>query len=318
LDYDRNAAQMSDIDGLNLNIYVPAEGVTADSNLPVFAFIHGGGFNGGSSSFPPHDMTRLVRLSTAKGMPVIGVSLKYVSFPHRILRMLTIRSYRVGAPGFLHATEMKEAGYLPNNGFRDQRTGLLWLQKYIGGFGGDPGNVTLMGESAGAVSTAVHLHSKQPLFKRAMLMSGSTLLMGPSPITVADGNYQRASNALGLDSLTPDERVQKLVSMDGQQLRTTLVQHRVAPLVSIPLVDGDMCPVEVDFKTVIDGSLSLLGRQWCESVLLGDCAFDVSDTTSQLLLTTRLTDILLSGQHIRTATGQEESGHCQGVCIFRH
>jgi carboxylesterase type B len=80
LDYDRNAVQMSDVDGLNLNVYVPTEGVKADSKLPIFAFIHGGGFNGGSSSFPPHDMTRFVRLSIKKGMPVIGVSLKYVYF----------------------------------------------------------------------------------------------------------------------------------------------------------------------------------------------------------------------------------------------
>jgi carboxylesterase type B len=80
LDYDRDAVKMSDVDGLNLNIYVPAEGVTSDSNLPVFAFIHGGGFNGGSSSFPPYDMTRFIRLSIKNGMPVIGVSLKYVYF----------------------------------------------------------------------------------------------------------------------------------------------------------------------------------------------------------------------------------------------
>lgn len=171
---------------------------------------------------------------------------------------------------------MKEAGYLPNNGFRDQRTALLWLQKHIGGFGGDPDNITLMGESAGAVSTAVHLHSEQPLFKRAMLMSGSTLLTGPSPMAIANGNYQKATKVLGLDSLAPKERVQNLVSMNGQQLRSTLFENGVAPLVSIPLVDGDLCPVEIDFKTVLDGSLSLPGRQWCESVLLGDCAFDVS------------------------------------------
>lgn len=71
---------MSDVDGLNLNICVPTEGVTAGSNLPVFAFIHGGGFNGGSSSFPPYDMTRFIRLSMTKDMPVVAVSLKYVWF----------------------------------------------------------------------------------------------------------------------------------------------------------------------------------------------------------------------------------------------
>jgi len=71
---------MSDVNGLNLNIYVPTEGLTSSSNLPVFAFIHGGGFNGGSSSFPPYDMTRFIRLSIEKSMPVIAVSLKYVYF----------------------------------------------------------------------------------------------------------------------------------------------------------------------------------------------------------------------------------------------
>ena len=70
---------MSDVDGLNLNIYVPAgDQVPSNGGLPVFAFLHGGGFVGGSSSFPPYEMTRIVRLSIAKGMPVIAVSLKYV------------------------------------------------------------------------------------------------------------------------------------------------------------------------------------------------------------------------------------------------
>ena len=80
LDYDRDAVQMSDVDGLNLNVYAPTDGVASNSSLPVFAFIHGGGFNGGSSSFPPYDMTRFIQLSLEKGMPVIAVSLKYVYF----------------------------------------------------------------------------------------------------------------------------------------------------------------------------------------------------------------------------------------------
>jgi len=80
LDYDRDAVQMSDVHGLNLNVYVSLRDQSpADSRLPVFAFIHGGGFNGGSSSFPSYDLTRFVRLSIRKGMPVIAVSLKYVS-----------------------------------------------------------------------------------------------------------------------------------------------------------------------------------------------------------------------------------------------
>lgn len=82
LDYDRDAVRMSDIDGLNLNIFVPnpengASTSPSSRNLPVFAFIHGGGFNGGSGSFPAHEMTRFVRLSIAKGTPIIAVAMKY-------------------------------------------------------------------------------------------------------------------------------------------------------------------------------------------------------------------------------------------------
>jgi carboxylesterase type B len=262
LPYDRDAVRMSDIEGLNLNICAPANvDVSKDGGLPVFVFIHGGGFHGGSSSFRSHDLARLVRLSVAKGMPTIAVSL----------------NYRVGAPGFMYSEEMRQAGYLPNNGFRDQRTALLWLQKYIHGFGGNTENVTLMGESAGAVSTAVHLHSKQPLFKRAMLMSGSTLLMGPAPLEFAEASYQKALGALDLESLTPKERLEKLVSMDAYHLRDTLGESGVVQQVSRPLVDGDLCPTNVDFKAVMEGSLELPGKQWCESLLLGDCAFDVGN-----------------------------------------
>lgn len=225
---------------------------------------------------------------------------------------LTVISYRVGAPGFLHSTEMKEAGYLPNNGFRDQRTALLWLQKYIGGFGGNPDDITLMGESAGAVSAAVHLHSEQPLFKRALLMSGSTLLKGPAPLATADGVYQKVSKVLDLDSLTPQERVKKLVSMDGQQLRATLLQHGFAPQVAMPLVDGDLCPVGVDFKAVMDGTLSLPGRRWCEGVLLGDCAFDVSIPLSVIDIDIELTIMFLQGSILGLPLGKKKAGIAKG------
>lgn len=129
-----------------------------------------------------------------------------------------------------------------------------------------------MGESAGAVSTSVHLHSEQPLFKRAMMMSGSTLLMGPVPETVAEANYQKAVKLLGIDSLSSKDRVRRLVEMDGQELRATLLKGGVTPL---PVIDSDICPTGVDFKSVMDGSLKLSGKEWCSGLVLGDCAFDV-------------------------------------------
>lgn len=68
----------------------------------------------------------------------------------RELLKFLFTSYRVGAPGFLCSSEMKAAGYKPNNGLEDQRIALRWIKRNIAGFGGDPERVTFLGESAGA------------------------------------------------------------------------------------------------------------------------------------------------------------------------
>lgn len=60
------------------------------------------------------------------------------------------QSYRLGVPGFLPSTELIEAGYLVNNGVRDQQVALRWINKYISGFGGDPDAVAVVGQSSGA------------------------------------------------------------------------------------------------------------------------------------------------------------------------
>jgi hypothetical protein len=67
----------SDIDCLNLNISVPELGNGVAKNLPVFAFFHGGGFHLGSNPRPQYDLVKFVKLSAEKGLPVIGVGVKY-------------------------------------------------------------------------------------------------------------------------------------------------------------------------------------------------------------------------------------------------
>lgn len=66
----------SDIEGLNLNITLPAGSLGSDAKLPVYVFIHGGGFAVGSSWYPHYNASPLVRLSVEKGKPIIGVSIK--------------------------------------------------------------------------------------------------------------------------------------------------------------------------------------------------------------------------------------------------
>ncbi|CAI7573943.1 unnamed protein product [Penicillium viridicatum] len=122
----------SDLDCLNLNITLPS-GTTPSSKLPVFLFIHGGGLVIGANSWPQFDYARFVKLSEERNLPIVGVSI----------------NYRLGAFGFLTSNELRNAGYKANNGIRDQRIAMRWVQRHIHDFGGDPGNVTLAGMSAG-------------------------------------------------------------------------------------------------------------------------------------------------------------------------
>lgn len=68
----------SDMHALNLNIWVPKiDGqLPAENTLPILVWVHGGGFVSGANSWPQYDMTRLVKLSVEKKMPIIGVSIK--------------------------------------------------------------------------------------------------------------------------------------------------------------------------------------------------------------------------------------------------
>ncbi|WP_307849470.1 carboxylesterase/lipase family protein [Qaidamihabitans albus] len=130
-------------DCLSVNVWTPDPG---GSGLPVLVWIYGGAFVIGSSSEPVYDGANLAR----GGVVVVTMN------------------YRVGYEGF---------GWLPdapaNRGFLDQIAALRWVQANIAGFGGDPGNVTLFGESAGAtaVATLVAARAARGLFRRAIAQS---------------------------------------------------------------------------------------------------------------------------------------------------
>jgi carboxylesterase type B len=119
-------------DCLSLNIWVPA-GATPGARLPVMVFIYGGAFVAGTSSDPLYDGAYL-----AANRNVILVSF----------------NYRLGVLGFLAAD-----GLSGNYGFLDQQLALTWVHNNIRAFGGDPGKVTIFGESAGAMSVGLHLFS---------------------------------------------------------------------------------------------------------------------------------------------------------------
>lgn len=137
-------------DCLTLNVYTSEVPRDESQKLkPVFAWIHSGGLTGGSS------------ISRAAGSEYLL---------DRDVVLVTI-NYRLASLGFM-STGTKDAP--GNNGFKDQAIALRWIRDHISKFGGNPDSVTLMGQSAGARSVAMHLVSpmSQGLFHKAILMSG--------------------------------------------------------------------------------------------------------------------------------------------------
>jgi para-nitrobenzyl esterase len=140
-------------DCLYLNVWAPEK--PASAKLPVMAWIHGGGFVNGGSSPAVYDGSAFARR---------GVVL--VSF-----------NYRLGRFGFFaHPALTKEAKGAPlgNYGYLDQIAALRWVQRNIAAFGGDPGNVTIFGESAGggSVNTLMISPLARGLFHKAIVQSG--------------------------------------------------------------------------------------------------------------------------------------------------
>src|SRR4051812_5523062 len=132
-------------DCLNLNVWTAEPGA---AGLPVMVWIHGGAFVNGSGAVPTYDGSAFAR----DGVVLVTVN------------------YRLGAEGFLWL----EDG-INNRGLLDQLAALEWVQENIAAFGGDIDNVTLFGESAGAMSIGALLATERSdgLFRRAILQSGA-------------------------------------------------------------------------------------------------------------------------------------------------
>lgn len=134
-----------DEDCLSLTIWRPE---TADSPLPVIAWLHGGGFTSGGGDLPWYDGGTL---AAEQGVIVVGIN------------------YRLGPLGFLHVD-----GFVSGNlAIQDQQLALEWIRDHIAAFGGDPDQVTAVGESGGGHNIVMMLAARpaRPLFHRAILQS---------------------------------------------------------------------------------------------------------------------------------------------------
>lgn len=228
-------AEIPDIseDCLYLNIYTPAKRAN-NAKLPVMVWIHGGGFTLGSAS--TYDGSALAAYQDV---------------------VVVLIQYRLGLLGFLSTGDEHISG---NFGLLDQVEALKWIQQHIHNFGGDPGLVTIFGESAGGVSVSLLLLSplSDGLLHRAIAESGTAAMNvfvanNPLPMAQAIANASGCSlestkkisdcmRNLDLDTIvgfTQDQNLIFPVNVDGHFLTKPVDElFRKHELHAVPFMTG--------------------------------------------------------------------------------
>ena len=162
-------------DCLMLNIWTPNP--LPASGAPVMVWLHPGSFSNASANFPPQNGQNLAALTGA---------------------IVVAPNYRLGPFGFLrHSALASEDSAAGNYGLLDQRAAFEWVRNHIAAFGGDPNNVTIAGQSAGAHSVSLHLVApgSAGLFHRAIMQSGTASFRMR---TAADAHVQGNEFAVAL------------------------------------------------------------------------------------------------------------------------
>ncbi|RDW83864.1 uncharacterized protein DSM5745_04190 [Aspergillus mulundensis] len=183
---------------LSLRIAKPT-GTRGDAKLPVIVWIHGGGHILNSASDILYEPDGLVKHALAKGRPVIYVGI----------------NYRLGLFGFATSTTLIERKET-NVGLRDQRAGLHWIRDNIEAFGGNPNQVTVIGQSVGAADIGLQLVAyggeEQVPFQQALMMSGAIgTIFNTQPDLVASNT---AAIAQQVGCVTQDGHSQNLQTLE--------------------------------------------------------------------------------------------------------
>ncbi|HEY0481869.1 MAG TPA: carboxylesterase/lipase family protein [Kofleriaceae bacterium] len=252
-------------DCLVLNVFAPAGAAGSGQRLPVMVWIHGGAFVMGSGSTP------LYHGHTFAEQGIVAVTL----------------NYRLGLPGFLYLGDLAPGREEGNYALLDQIAALRWVQDNIAAFGGDPDMVTVMGESAGAISigTLMGMPAARGLFHRAILDSGAPSL---GPPTRADATRVArgvlAELGVGVDELA-GIAIDRLIEVQVKMAQTSGLAAFA------PYVDGAAVP-RLPIDAIRDGSAAgipiLLGSNRDEWTLFEVFLGEVSVEAFQAPLRLRL------------------------------
>lgn len=282
-------------DCLNLNVWTPAEALAPGETgrRPVMVWIHGGGFTNGSGSIPGYDGSRFAR----DGVLCVTVN------------------YRLGVEGFLYLGADDPAP--PNLGLLDQIAALEWVRDNIAAFGGDPGQVTLFGQSAGAMSigTLLAVPRARGLFRRAILQSGAaqhTLSPGTAELV-----GRHLAQRLGIPATreafatVPPDRLLSVqrglrgeISADPEPARWGEAARNLMPLE--PVVDGEVLPVP-PLEAVAAGAATGI------DLLIGSN----SDEFRLYLTPSGLLDLVSEELTRKTATGYDLDDPAHALAVYR-
>ncbi|SFQ45134.1 carboxylesterase/lipase family protein [Parafilimonas terrae] len=199
-------------DCLYLNVWTSS--TSTDKKLPVLVWIYGGGFVSGGSNVPIYDGEAMAK----QGIVFVSIN------------------YRVGIFGFFAHPELtKEAPYHAsgNYGILDQVAALQWVQKNIAAFGGDPGNVTIAGQSAGSMSVNALVASPlaKNLFNKAIAESGASFLRSNSgnSLQQAEEAGEKTATALHVNSIEELRKLPASELMKAQSRSGVIIDGYVLP-----------------------------------------------------------------------------------------
>lgn len=203
-------------DCLFLNVWAPA---TNKNKRPVMVWFHGGGYAYGSGSWPVYDGENLSR----RGDVVV----------------VTV-NHRLNVFGYLHLAELLGDDFASsgNAGMLDLVMSLEWVRDNIASFGGDPNNVTIMGESGGGskVSHLLAMPAAKGLFHKAIIQSGPGLTS--TPASQASANAKKILEELEIEN--PEQQLEKLQLLPADQLVSAAAG--AGAMRFAPVVDGDVLP----------------------------------------------------------------------------
>jgi para-nitrobenzyl esterase len=290
-------------DCLFANIWRPSGGA---KKLPVIFWIYGGGFVNGGASPPTYSGANLAK----QGLLVFSAN------------------YRVGRFGtFAHPqlTRMNaDHGRLGNYGYMDQIAALTWVRDNIAAFGGDPGNVTIIGESAGgfSVHTLVTSPLARGLFHKAVVMSGGNgIAMGGADLAAIEKLGVEFAATKGIAADDPDA-LTKLLALSAEEVTSGLNMMALfspAPRTfASPFVDGTIA--------VDAGEAYRTGKFAKVPMMIGATSADMGGKTGFMIAGARSVSAALADQgvpvyayrfsYVAESLGQPGAQHATDIPFF--